>query len=218
MSSRASIWNMAVGHLMGTSDIQSTTPVDTTEKHYCNKFYDNARETLLQAHDWRFASIVVSLTQESGDPPGDWAYHYTYPTDAAQLREILDLRVANRPVVAGEGYYPELEGVQYRARPIAYEVYLNAAGDRRRIATDLESARARYTKRITTETLFPETFALALSYCLAHRIALPLTGNPEMKQDMKREYYQALSMAMTADSGDQQRDQNLDADWIRARG
>ena len=218
MASKAAIWNLAVSHLLGTSTITSTTPVDTNEKRVCNSFYEQALKTTLEDHDWRFASKEITLSLESGTPPGTWAYHYAYPTDCIVPREIVVPRIANRPVVAGAGYYPESEQ-PYAPRPIAYEVWLNEAEDSKVIATDQKDACLRYTVYISSvESLLPETFVLALSYKLAYFICLGLTGNPELKQSMQADYLMAMNLAKSVNSAHSYKDPHYEADWVRARG
>ena len=217
MASKAGIWNMAVGQLLGTSDIQSTTTIDTSEKHYCNKFYDTCRKQLLEVHDWRFANKILTLSLLSGTPPVNWGYQYAYPTDCVQIRQVVVPKLVQRPILAGEGFYPESESLFYKPYPVPYEVMLTENDDGRRILTDQKDAQLQYTAFIDNEAIYPESFAWAVSWKLAQAIALPLTGNPELTDYAQRKQLESMTQAMASDSYSQHIDPHVDADWTRTR-
>ena len=93
MASKVDIYNIALGNIAAKSFVQSLTE-NSVERKTCDSQFDNALETILEDHDWGFASDdddLVLLKESSDDvpPTKPWLYEYVYPSEAVAIREIV---------------------------------------------------------------------------------------------------------------------------------
>ena len=162
MASEVQIAKLALQHIGDRWDISDLTEA-TPEAEQVNLVFDDTRDALLRQHPWNFAKKYASPATLSGTVPGNWTYMYTYPTDAVRVNGIID------PLETGT--------------PIKFEVARNAS-DVKVILTDQEAAEFFYTARIIDTVQFDPEFTMALSYALAARLAMPLTGERAIMGDM----------------------------------
>lgn len=119
----------------------------TAEAEVAANLYPPARDGLLSAHPWNFATGQVTLPRLVALPVADYAYAYQLPTDF--LRALS-------AGVAGRGY-----GVTYRIAE-------------NRLHTDADQVVLTYVFR-PEEEVFPPFFSQALIARLAAEFCLPLT-------------------------------------------
>ncbi len=174
----------------------------SNERKYCSANYDNALETVLEDHDWGFASKYedLALLKESTDdnpPPLPWLYEYDYPSDCIKAREIQKLSDAEDE--------------------IPFRLDLDDDGTGKVIHTDREDAKLRYTKRLVSCTLFSPKAIKALGLELASRIVIPLTGNLELKQTIDNLYEVALSNAEASNFNENVNRKPQDPETITSR-
>ncbi|MCP4127344.1 MAG: hypothetical protein GY753_09810 [Gammaproteobacteria bacterium] len=195
MSSKVDIYNMALG-MIGESGVQSPTE-KSTQRYKCDIFYPIALESLLAGQvSWGFAKKVVALAEE-GDPPDNWQYQYTYPSNAVRLLGVIQ----------SDKTQPE----------IPYEVGATIDDDARVIWCDTGSAYMKYIDRMEDASKFPGHFVDALTASLAMRIAMPLTRKLPVMNAMIKLYREAVSAAATISADEQIDDLPGDAPWIEAR-
>ena len=164
MASVVSICNLALSNI-GKDNIAALTDAGA-EARACSQFYEQARDTMLQAYPWRFAGVTVSMAEITNLKLGQWGYAYQRPTDCLKVRWLRPAYSEDEPALSkqDELAYPyEIEG---------QTVYAN-----------LSPAFLRYTSRMTDPSVFPPLFVEALSWSLAVRLAMPLTRDPKVRAD-----------------------------------
>lgn len=201
MASKVDIFNLALSNISAKAFVQSLTE-DSNERKYCSANFDTALETVLEDHDWNFASAYDDLAQlkESSDtvpPPIPWIYEYAYPSEAVKVREIV--RDTDNE------------------KDVPFHVALNDERTGKVIHTDKQSAKARYTARITNETLLTPRAVEAVGWKLATMIAVPLTGNLKLKQDAEQSYLNAIASAKASNFNEGVSREEPDPPLIQAR-
>lgn len=195
MASEVDICNLALSHIGASATISSLTE-KSEEAFHCNLLYSDARDALLRAHPWGFATRHIALS-DVGSPPGNWSYRYSYPNDALYAREIL------QEDTSGD--------------PIQFEVALSDAYNSRVILTDQEEATLIYTYKVTNTLAFDPLFVSALSWRIAADIAMPLTRDQNRLQAAYQMYQATLSEAQAFNANEQHEDINREAAWINGR-
>ena len=195
MASEVDICNLALSHIGASATISSLTE-QSEEAFHCNLLYADARDALLRAYPWGFATRHLALS-DVGDPPGNWSYRYSYPNDCLFAREIL------QTTSGGD--------------PIDFEIALGDAYNARVILTDQESATLIYTYKATNTLVFDSLFVIALAWRLASEIAMPLTRDEKRMQNAYQMYLSTLSEAKTFNANESQIDRNQEASWITGR-
>tara|TARA_R110000824_G_scaffold178558_10_gene358331 strand:- start:2592 stop:3182 length:591 start_codon:yes stop_codon:yes gene_type:complete len=195
MASEVQIAKLALQHIGDRWDISDLTEA-TPEAEQVNLVFDDTRDALLRQHPWNFAKKYASPATLSGTVPGNWTYMYTYPTDAVRVNGIID------PLETGT--------------PIKFEIARNAS-DVKVVLTDQEDAEFFYTARITDTVQFDPEFTMALSYALASRLAMPLTGERAIMGDMETMARNIVNSAWETDSNEGIEEDLPEATWIQAR-
>lgn len=193
------IYNLALSHLGQTKRIASFTE-KSEEARLATLVYENCRDTMLEEFNWPFATKIEALGLISEEPNDEWAFSYRYPSDCLKFRRILS-------------------GTRNDARDsrVEYRVAYSSSG--RVIFTDLDEAQGEWTIKVTDSELFPPTFALALSYKIAHQIAPSVTaGDPFKLGDKAFQLYQ-LNVGKAANNSfnEEQPEQHPESEFIRAR-
>lgn len=201
MASQVDIFNLALSNIAAKSRVNSLTE-DSNERKVCSVHYENAREIVLEDHDWNFASFyeTLALLKESSDtvpPPLPWLYQYDYPSTCIKAREITR----------------QLDS----EAPVPFKVDLNDSVTGKVIHTDKQEAILRYTKRITNPTLFTPRAVEALAWKLATLIAITLTGNLKLKQNAEEAYTRAIIDAKASNFNENVNRKASDPSLISAR-
>lgn len=201
MASKVNIFNLALTNIAAKAQVQRDTE-ESNEAIYCLANFDVALEIVLEDHDWSFASAYDDLAQlkESSDdvpPPVPWIYEYAYPSEAVVVREIV------RDTDNEE--------------EVPFQPALNDAGTGKVIHTDKQSAKARYTKRITNVTLLTPRAAEAVGWKLATMIVIPLVGDLKLKQNAEQSYLNSIAEAKKSDLNEGVNRKAPDPSSIQAR-
>lgn len=155
MSSEIDIVNLALSHLGEDATVSSIDPPEgSAEAEHAAMFYPMARDTLLEMHEWRFATKRVLLALLDSDV-FEWSYSYALPS--GMLRALAVLPETSSAEDDGEDYDQQLD-----------------ADDVQVILTNCEDASLKYTARVTDTTRFPPLFVEAVSWLLASHMAGPL--------------------------------------------
>ena len=199
MSSWADIANMAVSHLGVGDEIQDWETENTTLANAFRRFRENARDTMLRAFPWPFASRTVSLALIETDPLDEWGYSYRMPSGA------LGFWIRS-------GILPELPETR-----IAYAVASDATG--KLIYTNQDDAIATYTYREDDPEKYDPDFVEALSYLIASKMALRVAGADKLplQRQMMQMYLVSLGQAMQHAAREEVQAQP-DSEFERARG
>ncbi len=191
MASEVDIVNAALAHLGDTANVATIDPPDgSMQSEYAAKMYPQARDTLLEMHDWSFATTFGSLASLTNDSTR-WGYAYAKPADLIKIIGTVPAWGANSLFVEtameevegfGRTAWAGLEGMNRSFAIVADTVYANQ-----------ESAVFAYIKRITDTTKFSPLFVRALGWLLASDLAgVILKGQSGEKATLS-----ALKMAMS---------------------
>ena len=85
MASVIEICNRALSNIGNNRSINSLNEA-SKEAGQCSLYYESIRDAVAD-FDWNFATKTVALA-DTNNPPLDWDYAYTYPTDCLKIIEI----------------------------------------------------------------------------------------------------------------------------------
>ena len=180
MYSEVSICNMALNH-MGIGRVISKLTDATEEARACKRFYEHARDELLQEYPWNWAASVSELA-ETTEKSAFGEHVYAVPTNALRIRNVFSPSA------------PQVRPNWHIRRSL---------GGGRIVITDITPAWAEYTVRVTDPTEFPPTWADALSWLLAAKLTLSLKGDGEARrQDIMQYYLMSKNKAVMADANE----------------
>ena len=201
MASEVDICNLALGHLGDNATVASLDPPEgSAQAEHCARFYPIARDTLLEAHNWKFATRRATLAVLDVDS-FNWTYAYAEPAGALRVVSILPGTAMSTD-----------EGEQF-------ETMGDDEGNAL-VLTHLEGATALYTVRVTDTTKFSPLFVDALSRLLAAYLAGPVikgdVGKAEAKAQMQH-FRLALNLAITSDANQRKVTPEHSVGWIAGR-
>lgn len=175
---KTKIFNLALSHL-GVSILLQNSIEEAPEALLMNNFYEVARDTVLEAHDWSFANgykdLAVSF-ENSPDP--NFNYSFAYPNDCISPRAAIDHN-DNKEKIA----HPAIDS------------YGNKI-----ILTNCNPCTLRYTRRVTNENLFTAPFVNALAFYLAYQSAQVIVGSANKKNTCLQDYQIAIRNAIVTDA------------------
>ena len=190
MASEVDICNLALSHLGDEATVASISPPEgSAQSAHCARFYPMARDTVLESHDWSFATKRITLA-ETGTAPGNWLYSYSLPADCLRPIAVLAPGASNDN---SEDYIREGD-----------YIYCNTA-----------TATLRYVAFITDTTKFTPALVNAISFLLALYLNGPITkGEKVLEQKCQGMFGAWLAMAKNADSNAQQVTSDYKASWM----
>lgn len=154
-ASSSEIATLAISHLGISTPIAALATESSKEAGACRAFYDQTVDEVLRSAPWPFATRQVALALVGTDPALGWGYSYRVPADTLTVQGLVD------PT-----------GV---ALPVAYQLVGDAAG--LLLWTNVGSASAQLTVRVTDPTRFDPLFVQAVAYQLAAYVGPRLTDN-----------------------------------------
>tara|TARA_R110002126_G_scaffold110234_6_gene247357 strand:+ start:56 stop:646 length:591 start_codon:yes stop_codon:yes gene_type:complete len=196
MSSQVQIAKLALQHIGDRYDIASITE-ESVEAEQINLVFDDTRDELLRRYPWRFAKKYTSPSALDVTVPGLWDYAYQYPSGCMKVRGITN------PL-----------GIDVEA--IKFEVAL-LADDTKVILTNEADAELFYTSQVTDTTRFDPEFTTALSFLLAARVCMALTGSLDVTSKLDQMVARAVGHASDTDSSEGLNSKAPEASWITAR-
>lgn len=167
-SAEITIANLALLRI-GNSELIATATDATNQNNVARVLYPYARDYVLNDRPWEFANKRAVLTATTTTALTNWAYVYTYPSDAIKVNRVFSATTATR-----------------KDEPIPFQV-LNL-GTFTAVATNEASAVVEYTKKETDPTLFDQVFTTALTYFLGSEMALALDADPAMAKNALEAY------------------------------
>ena len=193
------VGRMALSHIGVSQNLESLT-ASTPEAAQLTIWIDDSRQQTLEAFNWNFARRRMILATHAEDPPeGQWGFRYQYPFGALKVREV---------------WHPAINPHTTDALPFEVEL---AADDSKTIVTDLDEARAIWTKDITDLTLWNSLAIEAFSRILSSHIATALTTQKQAAVQQFNFFNAIINTATSVDANEQIGRQPRDADVIRAR-
>lgn len=201
MASVVDICNLALARLGDDATVASIDPPEgSAQAEHCWRFYPIARDSLLEMHDWKFATrrtVLAELVAESFN----WTYVYAEPDGAIRLISVLPTSASS-----------DDESAEYDAEA-------GESGEAL-IYTNVANATLRYTARVTDTTKFSPLFTDALAWLLASHIAGPLLKGDSGAAAAKacyQNFRMVLALATVSDANQRNVKPKHKPDWIAAR-
>lgn len=188
---------MALGHIGIARSIANRTSERSEEAIQCNRFYEQARDEVLTAFPWPFATKYTELGLVEEDPNNDWAYAYRYPSDCMYARRLV--------TVAG----------RRDGNPPPFRIGQDSQG--KLIYTDEADAVLEYTVSVTDEGRFDALFVKALSFLLGHYIAMPLSRVSGERERCYQYFQESVSQSKATSLNEGQQNEPLESEFVRAR-
>lgn len=212
MASVIDVCNLALSHLGDGAQVISISPGDgSVQAAYCARFYPIARDVVLSAFDWSFATKRAAIAEVVNPSPDDWLYAYALPATCLRPLSALYPGVPWRNFGAGSdtGTFPFVIEAAADGTPVMY--------------TNLQTAVLRYIYGVTDTTRFPPLVVIAISRLLASYLAGPIikgdTGVKVAMGQLKIFVELELPKACAADAKMGRRDlSQYRAPWIEVRG
>jgi hypothetical protein len=186
MASEVSICNLALAHLGDEATVTSINPPEgSSQAEHCERFYPIARDTVLEAHEWGFATRRMALVARTEEPPASWGYIYQRPNNCLRVIAVLQ-----------EGAPDDTNGEEFIEETIEDDV--------RVIYAKVEDAQLRYIRLVEDTTKYSALVVNAIARLLASMLAGPIIkGTEGMKvgaSHLKQFYEVDLPMAKKADA------------------
>lgn len=212
MASVVDICNTALSHLGDEAGVISISPPDgTVQAAHCGRFYPIARDAVLQAFPWTFATRRAVLAELANPSPDDWVYAYALPNGCLRPLAALNPGTPAVNLWAGES---DTGSYSY--------IVESAEGGGLVLYTNTQAAVLRYIGLVTDTTKFPPLVVLAMARLLAAYLAGPiLKGDTGMKvsQAHMKIFEAEFAEAATVDARIGRRDlTQYRPAWIAARG
>lgn len=180
------IWNLALGRTGDDATVASPTE-RSRQAELCRQFYAIARDSLLEMHDWNFATRRVLLAPVAVDAWVNWNYAYACPANAVRVFQVGDSAAISAYEHTDDALRVPIRTPAALAPRQAdqFEIEIDAAEDRV-IYSNVPDALARFTVRVENTDRFSPLFRDALGWLLASYLAGPIlkgeTGRAEAQR------------------------------------
>jgi len=173
------ICNKALSRLGHTESISALSD-NTLAAILCNRFYNEARESLLKLYPWNFAvKNYVALTEVTTESDDTFEYVYEYPADCLRIIRLGTEDDAGEPV-------HNVFSVKMVKGTVLWT---------KRIVTDVEDARVQYIYDVQDVDSMPAEFVKALSLMLATDLAAPLSSSAQLSAGVSQQASMAVDIA-----------------------
>lgn len=198
MANTVEICNLALSSLGSKSTIQSLEEA-SVEARQCKLHYNQARDTVLAASTWSFATKTDTSALLVSNPPGDWTYAYAEPADLVKMHRIVS----------------EIGRIE---PPLPYE--RGILNGQRVLFTDTWSPVWRYITNSGATGTYSPAFVNALVAQIAMRLAMPLTRKPDLRMAAAKDYAIAVREAIAVDANENSENGEPDyaPEWLVERG
>lgn len=201
MASVVDICNLALSHLGDNATLASIDPPEgSMQAEHCARFYPVARDSMLELHDWKFATRRAPLAWLDR-PSWNWQYAYAAPAQAIKFISVLPFSAGN-----------DSETQQYETEADENGNVI--------ILTNQEQATMRFIARVIDTTRFPPLFVDALAWLLASHLAGPIIKGKEGTAEARTCYSTfrlICSQAMTSDANQRKVTPEHKVDWMASR-
>jgi hypothetical protein len=156
VASALDICNLALSHLGDSANVSSIDPPEgSAQAEHCARFYPVARDSLLEMHNWSFATRRAQPALLAEDIDTAWSYAYAAP--AGMVKPIA---------VVAPGTLDTADSEDYAVESLDSGLVV--------IYTNTENPVLRYVARVTDTTKYTPLFVDALSWLLASYLAGPI--------------------------------------------
>lgn len=178
MASEVDICNLALGRLGDDATVSSIDPPEgSVQSSHCARFYPIARDSMLEMHQWGFATRRTALALLAEAPPSQWRYAYAMPAGALNLLAVTasdaqdDYSTGSAMPYSRPGSFAQEGFGLYAPQPYVTESMEDGAGV---IYTNQQNAVLRFTGLVSDTSKFSPLFADALGWLLASHLAGPI--------------------------------------------
>lgn len=166
------IINMALGHLNAQMTVVDFSTDQSEQAKTASTYYNMAVGKMLDNFPWPFAAVFAPLAEITFPFSRERAYAYAYPPNCRLIRRLFNQFGYNRN-----------DDVQSRQKFKIIQTPNPTNGNQlvKVILADHTNLQVEYTMDIIDPSLFPDSFADALSWLLAYYMAPRLTGGDPYK-------------------------------------
>jgi hypothetical protein len=201
---KTDIANLALGRLGVSLTIVDAETENSQQAKIVRRHFRMSLDSLLEMHDWNFATKYQALILQQEDPTPIYKFAYVLPSDALVVREI-----------AREGFFSHRN--QYEDEKERWQQVYSSSGQL--IYSNTPDAHAKYTVRIPDTIAMPNHFGRALAAQLSMDIAPSLITNnfPKVRDSLNADARIDISMGIAEDLGRQPQMEDSLSPFIRAR-
>lgn len=186
MPSVVSICNMALSHLGDSATVSSIAPPEgSAQAEHCARFYPHARDALLSAHPWNFATRRERLVLLDR-PDGVWTHRYAMPNDVLAVLAVLPAARMDDYEQGGRAVTQEYQIEREQGVPV--------------LLTDVPDAAVRYISTSVDPMIYPAAFTDALAWKLASLLCGPMLRDAGDVKRCEEMYAFHLAHARQVDS------------------
>ena len=198
MATKTSIANIAIGRI-GSTRITDIDVDTSNEAIKARDLFDDARDDVLRAHTWNFATRRQKLAQLVEKPEFGYDFAYTLPTGflrvvsvhgSDQLRDHIEYKLENIDVAS--------TGTQV-------------------LVSNWNQVYLRYIVRVTDVNLMTPDFRQCFAYYMASDLALGIKKSQSLSDKMFVRYKRKLASAKSVDGIEDFQDEFPDSSWVTAR-
>lgn len=203
MPSVVTIFNMALAHLGDAATVSSIDPPEgSAQAEHCARFYPQARDALLSAHPWNFATRREKLVLLDR-PDGVWTHRYAMPNDVLAVLSVL-------PAVRDDDFE------QY-GHAITQEFQIEREQGIPVLFTDTPDAVIRYISQSVDPMIYPAAFTDALSWKLAAYLCGPMLREASQVKQCEEMFAYYFANARQIDAKQRKIRFNHAVPWLEAR-
>jgi hypothetical protein len=215
-TSEVEICNRAIGRV-GVDQLIESMDDPNDRARNCKLQYEPCRDEVLSDFPWNFAQTCVALALVSDVEVPGWRYVYRYPANCMKVHRVTGPEgqrltgLSNWPYEVWD-YDVLLPGRQ----PFAVMADPVNAGARI-IVSDVETAYAWFTAKVTDPSQFSALFRSALAWRIAMELALSLRANTNLYNNAAQQYGWAVSQAQVHSFGEETTDRPPQSAAVMAR-
>jgi hypothetical protein len=202
MASEVDICNLALARLGDNATVASIDPPEgSVQAEHCARFFPLARDTLLEAYPWNFATRRARLARIAAESM-EWAYIYARPADAIRALAVFEDAPLGR-----------------QADPQEFEASSDGAGNPL-ILANVPDACLRYVARVNDTASFSPLFVDALAWMLAAYLAGPVLkgdAGAAAARQCQQSFRMTLSSALESDANQHRTALQKSPPWISNR-
>lgn len=214
-TSEVEICNRAIGRV-GVDQLIESLEDPNNRARNCKLQYEPCRDEVLADFPWNFAQTCIALAPVANLTIPGWRHVYRYPADCVQVHRVT----------GPEGQ--RLLGVNWAYDVWNYDVMMptrnpfsvmndpTTAGAKI-IVTDVDTAFAWYTAKVTSPGQFSELFRSALAWRIAMELALSLRANNNLYNNAAQQYGWSVSQAQVHSLGEETTDRQPMPAAVQAR-
>lgn len=218
MATNIDICNRALQMIGAKIQITSLASTADAESINCNMLYEPVRDWCMSLANWNFArKITVPVLSKiypntantawtSTYPPPPWKYEYLFPADALAIRYVTDQTQATDNTWNGNPY------------KFAVVSDLLSSEQVRVIVTNRLGALIVYTMLVSDVNKWPAMFTQAVVSNLAWLLAMPLTGDQNLANNLKNTAAEHMQLAIEFNRQEGLFTDDTTAEWKQARG